>query len=217
MKLLKILLEGVTTEDYNTIDRSNIYKILDDYKVEDNHLNSYSGQSNYEAVLYDKRDIPLAIVNYVNYNNEITISMIDSIVKGKGYGKILMIYLAKKYGYENLKRTSLTSSGVAMRKELDSLFNFDYEKHINSLNKLIDTSQIDKVVNDYIRGFLKELITNGKSAWSKYDKIDIQAKPYDPDDIADIATYVKDSKLSVGYSTEDPPEYIIDLLKKLQK
>ena len=33
-----------------------------------------------------------------------------------------MLYLASKYGYENLTRDILTSSGELMRHELDKLF-----------------------------------------------------------------------------------------------
>lgn len=208
-------------EDYSKVDRKNIYKILDNYNIVDDHIDHYYGQDNYKATLYQKGGkTPLATVQYVIYDNIITISIIESFVKGKGYGKILMIYLAKKYGYENLKRSTLTKDGVKMRKELDDLFNFDYNKYLKSLNKLIDNSEIDKIKNYYIRNFLLDLIENGRYAWNYAKDIEKYVGPYDLNDIAEIAEYVKDSELSKnfkGYSIDEPPHHVTDLLKELQK
>lgn len=228
MKIIKIINEEIdnikcpiikVNEDYSKLNKNNTYKILDDFNIINNHIDNYYGQDNYEATLYQKNNNkPLARVNYVIYNNIITISIIEAFVKGKGYGKILMIYLSKKYGYENLKRSSLTVAGSKMRKELDDLFKFDYEKYIESLNKLIDNSEIDKIKNNYIKLFLKDLIENGNYAWSYSKDIEDKVKPYDLDDIAEISQYVKKSEHSKrfnGYSTEEPPEYVTDLLKKL--
>jgi hypothetical protein len=205
-------------EDYSKLDKNNIYKILEEFKIEDNHIDHYYGQDNYEAILYKKNDnIKLAKVNYVIYNSIITISIIESYVKGMGYGKILMIYLSKKYGYENLKRSALTKSGVKMRKELDNLFNFNYDDYIKSLNKLIDNEEIDKIKNKYIKGFLQDLIENGNYAWNYANDIKKLVEPYDLDDIAEISEYVKDSQHSNGYSTQEPPQHVIDLLNQLIK
>jgi hypothetical protein len=226
MNIINIIKEEISnltkfTEDYSKLDRNNIYKILDDYDINDFHVDHYYGQDNYRAFLYEKgsKNI-LAKVEYSIYNNEITISIIQSFVKGKGYGKILMIYLAKKYGYENLKRSSLTQAGAKMRKELDNLFNFDYDQYIESQNKLIDNSEIDKIKNIYIKNFLTDLIENGNYAWQYVKDFEKYMEPYDISDIAEIAEYVKKSEQSKHfkvYSTEEPPKYVTDLLKKLQE
>jgi hypothetical protein len=223
MNIINIIKEEISnltkfTEDYSKLDRNNIYKILDEYDINDFHIDNYYGQDNYEATLYKKGNKkPLATVNYVIYDDIITISIIEAFDKGKGYGKILMIYLAKKYGYENLKRSSLTQAGAKMRKELDNLFNFDYDQYIESQNKLIDNSEIDKIKNKYIKFFLHDLIENGNYAWQYAKDIEHNIKPFDLDKIAEIAEYVKNSEHSKGYSTEEPPKYVTDLLKKLQE
>jgi len=64
----------------------------------------------------------LAKLFYEEEDGLVEIGIIESIVKGQGYAKVLMLYLASKYGYENLTRDILTSSGELMRHELDKFF-----------------------------------------------------------------------------------------------
>jgi hypothetical protein len=221
MNLINIIKEeynNIFEDEYSKVDRNNIYKILDYFDIDDFHVDHYYGQDNYRAFLFEKGTKNLlAKVEYSLYKDDITISIIMSFVKGKGYGKILMIYLAKKYGYENLKRSSLTTSGAKMRKELDNLFNFNYEEYLESLNTLIDNSELDKIKNKYIKQFLKDLAENGNHAWNYIKDYEKYMDDYDLNDLAEITQYLKDSKFSKGYSTDELPEYITSLLKDLQK
>jgi len=204
-------------EDFSKVDKSNIYKILDDYDVKDYHIDYYYGQDNYIATLYKKNENkPLAEVRYRIYNNEINITIIKSLVKGKGYGKILMIYLAKKYGYEKLERSSLTNDGYKMRKVLDDLFNFDYKAYVESKNKLIKMDEIKKIKNKTIRTFLFNLIEKGTSAWDDYNNIKDKIGDVEINDVAEIAYYVKGSVLAPKYSEDDPPVWVLETLKGLQ-
>ncbi len=84
------------------------------FKYEDNHMDFSHGQHYYTVSMYDG-DKKLASCNYSIFNDIIYITFIESIVKGKGYGTMLMEYLADKYGYEKLERSILTPDGVNIR------------------------------------------------------------------------------------------------------
>lgn len=74
------------------------------------------------VTLFDENKNLLARLFYDNDEGVIEIGIIESMKPGKGYGKIIMLYLSSKYGYENIDREFLTSAGEKMRSELDSLF-----------------------------------------------------------------------------------------------
>lgn len=77
------------------------------------------------ATIFDDRGKLLARLSYDDYaelGGNIEIGFINSFVKGEGYSKILMLYLASKYGYENLDRDILTEYGEKMRQDLDKFF-----------------------------------------------------------------------------------------------
>jgi hypothetical protein len=92
---------------------------LSNYVFDDMHMDNHHGQHDYKVVMKDKEGNKLAYADYTDYKGEITINFIESIIKGKGYGSMIMDYLANKYGYEKLERTNLTPDGVKMRIKLD--------------------------------------------------------------------------------------------------
>jgi len=211
----------IIREEYNKINRDNIYEILDNFKFIDENIGYHHGQSDNRVLMYDKSDILLAKLDYVVYNNEITISYVESFVRGSGYGKIVMIYLAHKYGYENLLRSSLTPDGAKMRNALDDLFNFDYEKYIESQNKHYDPNIINTIVNPTIKDFLKDIISIGyEKTWEKWidylNNTDLINK-YDFNDISEIAEWIKGSPINNNDPNDEPPHWVVDTLKKISK
>jgi len=74
------------------------------------------------VTIFDENKKLLARLFYDEDEGVVEIGIIESFVKGQGYAKILMVYLSSKYGYENIDRDILTSSGESMRRELDKFF-----------------------------------------------------------------------------------------------
>lgn len=169
--------------------------------------------------MYDKSGNLLAKLYYTIYNDEITISYVESMVRGRGYGKIIMIYLAREYGYENLIRSSLTPDGAKMRKELDNLFNFDYRKHLESKNKHYSSDIINTVKNPVIRNFLTDMIKIGyEKTWEKwidYLKKTDMINRYDFNDISEIAEWIKGSIVNNNDPMDEPPHWVNDMVKKI--
>lgn len=117
-----------------------------------------------KAKLSHKGEI-LATCLYDFIGKEIDIAAITSQVKGEGYGKILMLYLIKKYGYENIKRSILTPDGEKMFAELDNFLNFDYEKYVQSTTKHINKKKLVKKVainKPLISTFLDNVCSYGR-------------------------------------------------------
>jgi hypothetical protein len=57
----------------------------------------------------------------------VNIDYIETEYEGRGYGQMIMKYLGDEYGYSNLERGSLTSSGRAMRDKLDKYYDYKYD------------------------------------------------------------------------------------------
>jgi len=218
----ELLRESIQKEDYGQVKKGSPYKILKQYTFTDEHLDQYHGQDNYKAVIYDKaNDKPLAKVFYTIYDGEVNITFIESIEKGKGYGKILMIFLAKKYGYENLERTSLTQSGANMRAELDDLFNFDYEDYKKSQTNHLDISDIKNVKNDTVRAFMLDMVKYGyDTTWTKWIDYLVSSGKNDEFDfnaISDLTVWFKDSKTNDNNPDDEVPEWVIEDMEDLKR
>lgn len=211
----KLLREALQSEDYTQVKKGSPYKILKKYDFTDEHIDHHHGQDNYKAVIYEKGgENPLAKVFYAIYDGEVNITFIESVVKGKGYGKLLMIFLAKKYGYENLERTSLTQSGANMRAELDDLFNFNYEEYKKSQTDHLDISDINEIKDEVVRAFMLDMVKYGyEPTWQKWiDHIYKTGKneEFDFNDISEMTTWFKDSKTNDNSPEDEVPEWVID-------
>jgi hypothetical protein len=222
-RLRKILNEELTKiyqEDWSKVKKGKPFAVLNDYKFTDEHTGYFDGQHNHTAIMYDKEtNKPLVKVDYVDYKDEITISLIEALEGGKGYGKILMIYLAKKYGYENLERTSLTQSGAKMRQELDKLFGFNYSEYKKSQSKHIDKSKLDEIKDPIIKGFLIDLVNMGyEPTWTKWlDTLRDNGyyEKYDFNVLGDVAEWIKGSQTNTNNPNDEPPEWVNQLLMKI--
>jgi hypothetical protein len=155
------------------------------------------------------------------YQDEVNITFIESIEKGKGYGKILMIFLAKKYGYENLERTSLTQSGANMRAELDDLFNFDYEDYKKSQTNHLDINDIKNIKDETVRDFMMDMVKYGyDNTWTKWiDYLISSGKrdEFDFNDISEMTEWFKNSKTNKHYPDDEVPEWVIDGMEDLKR
>lgn len=194
------------------LENSNAYKFVEDY------YDYHHGQSDARMDMY-LNDTAVAFAQYSKYKDKIQVNYIESIDKGKGYGTELMKELARLYGYENLERASLTEDGVKMRKRLDKHFNFDYDKHQESLIKHLDADVLDKIKDPIVKSFMKDMMTIGyQSTWDKYgDKLRESGltSKYDFNDISEICNWIKGSITNNNQDTNDVPEFIIKDLEKL--
>lgn len=190
----------------------------EDYSYEDLHLDYIDNQHIYRTNMFKDKQL-LAYVDYSVYKDKVYINFIESIIKNKGYGSMLMEYLASKYGYENLERTSLTDDGIKMRQKLDKKFNFDYQKYKESISNHYDKSILDKIKNDTIKKFLKDMIVIGYtecwSKWIDYLRENNLLNIYDFNDISEISNWIKGSVTNNNDPEDEPPYYITDLLNSL--
>lgn len=220
MYLYEISLQNMT-EDFTKFTKDNIQNELNNYVFRDETIGYHNNQYDNRLSMYDKDNNLLAKVYYVIYDGEITISFVESVVKGKGYGKIAMIYLANEYGYENIERTSLTTDGAKMRQELDKFFDFDYVKHKESQSKHLNPNIIDDIRKKHpvVADFMQDMIKYGyEKTWEKW--VDYLMKnnlldKYDFNDVSEITTWIKNSTTNDNPIDYDPPQYIYDDLKKL--
>jgi hypothetical protein len=209
MKMLSILKE---------IFRAELLK--ENHRFNDESTGYHHGQQDNTITMYiDNQKV--AYADYTIFEGKIQINFIESLVKGKGYGKAIMKYLVDKYGYKNLERYSLTPDGVKMRQSLDKDFNFDYQKHKESQSKHLQPSIIDKIkINHPIAAaFLKDMSKFGhEKTWAKWidylrDK-DLLDK-YDFNSIGDISEWISGSVTNDNNPERDIPEPIINDLNKL--
>jgi hypothetical protein len=218
---MKSFILKLLRENYKQIDKGDVYAILKNYKFEDDHMDHHHGQDDYRLYMYDHSGNLLAKVHYNVFQDKTYISFIESIVKGFGYGKIAMIYLAQKYGYENLLRSNLTSDGADMRVSLDDLFDFDYEAHLRSLDKHLSLDSLEGINDEGIKYFLYNLVKNGYSAgwdkWKDYLRDHGYYDKYDMNDISEIAGWVRGSKSNDHYSDDEVPQHVLKLLSSLKK
>lgn len=213
-KYLSALMSNVTNENNNSL----VFD-LDTY--------DYSSGQDYIKATLRKNNKLVAYADLVRFEGKIYINFIESLEKGSGYGKELMRHLAKEYGYENLERSSLTTSGAKMRKELDSEFGFDYEEHLKKQNKHLKIEILNNIKNDLIRDFLKDNITLGYSeAWkifltnpnnrefNNYLNINYGV---DFNDISSISEWFIGSKTNDNNILDEPPHPILKDLSVLFK
>lgn len=185
------------------------------------------GESKHRIILYDD-DTKVAYADYtVLGEDEVYIDMIESLVKGKEYGQMVMKKLAEKYGYENLHRSSLTPSGANMRQKLDKHFNFNYDEYLKSKNKHLKPAVIDNIYNPVIKKFIQDIMERGyEYGWKENlhnpefkDLKDNLLPEYDLDanDLADIAGWVIGSKSNDNHPSDDVPHGVMRDLSKVFK
>ena len=188
------------------------------FEFTDENTGWHSGQSDHVARMFDKEGVLLAFVIYAIFQEKVYIQNIESKIKGKGYGTTLMEWLASKYGYENMERSSLTPDGVKMRSRLDKIFDFDYEE---SQNKHYKPELIDKFrkINPKLGEFMELVYKNGRSkGWemwlNKYER-QVEVGGWDLNDIDEIVEYIRGSK-EEGDIESEPPRWVTDIVDNLE-
>jgi len=187
------------------------------FEFTDENTGWHSGQTDYVARMFDKERNLLAFAIYTIFQEKVYIQNIESKVKGKGYGTTLMEWLASKYGYENMERTSLTPDGAKMRSRLDKIFDFDYEE---SQNKHYKPELIDKFrkIDPKLGEFMDLIYKNGRSkGWEMWlDKYERQGEVagWDLNDIDKIVQYIRGSKEEVAVDDE-PTHWVSDIVDNL--
>jgi len=186
----------------------------------------YKGQD-YMVINMFKGEERLAFADFSIYEGKVFIDIVESIVKGQGYGTLIMQHLAEVYSYENLERTSLTPDGVKMRARLDKTYNFNYDKHKENQSNHLTLKHIDNIKNPMIKEFLKDMVLNGyKYTWAKWLKNpdfsefnNSLSTKYDLDfnDVSDISEWVKGSVTNDNRPDDDVPSPVLKDLGKIFK
>ena len=191
------------------------------FRYDDQHIGYQHGQHDCKIFMYDEKDELLAKAYYSIFQEKIHISFIESIIKNKGYGAMIMYYLADKYGYENLERSSLTDDGAKMRSRLDNDFNFDHKEYEKSLSKLFSIDIIDQIKTKHpiVAQFLKDMIKYGYDKtwenWGDYLRENDYLNKYDFNDISELSKWFKDSVTNEYDFNEEPPLHVQEDLNKL--
>jgi hypothetical protein len=202
------------------------YKSNDDtwkqFQYEDSVMNHHHGQTDCRVKMYDNK-VFVAQADYSIFQNKVYFQFIESKVKGKGYGVFLMEYLADKYGYENLERSSLTEDGAKMRAKLDKKFNFDYKEYKESLSKHLSRDFIDEIKKKHpiVGSFLFDMVKYGYERtwelWADYLRENGLNNKYDFNDISEISFWIKDSVTNNNDIEDEPPHYVTELVASLTK
>jgi hypothetical protein len=169
-------------------------------------------------------DVLVAYADYSEYRGQYSIKMIEALVKGHGYGKAVMMELAKMYGYENITRGNFTEDGFKLRQKVDKELNFDYDKWLESQNKHLTREEtIEKVEKKYpdVAKFMSDLCLFGKDAWEKLDRSVADCLEADTgldlNDVADIVSWIKNSAINDNPTDAEVPYPVRADLEKLTK
>lgn len=159
---------------------------------------------------------------YDSIGKKIDIVSISSQVKGEGFAKILMLYLIKKYGYENIERTILTPDGKKMFSELDIFLDFDYRKQIES-----ETTHINKkfLVEDLAKSkpllsvFLDNMCNYGKNFALQIFNDEIKngrLENYPISKIMQLSEWI-DGSVENKNQDKELPQYIKSIVDEIKK
>lgn len=159
---------------------------------------------------------------YDSIGKKIDIVSISSQVKGEGFAKILMLYLIKKYGYENIERTILTPDGKKMFSELDIFLDFDYRKQIES-----ETTHINKkfLVEDLAKSkpllsvFLDNMCNYGKDFALQIFNDEIKngrLENYPISKIMQLSEWI-DGSVENKNQDKELPQYIKSIVDEIKK
>jgi len=206
-----------------TIKEYKIFELNSNIHFENEYINFHNQQHDYILRAYVNKNL-VAFAEYCEFRDKYYISMIKAVVPGCGYGKQVMLELARMYGYENIERRDLTPDGVKLRQKVDKELGFDYQKHKESQNKHIDPQTISQIKYPVLKQFLSDIILfDYEEGWKKnIDKLkkfettdDFKLLNIDINDVASIADWVKNSATNNHSLEDDVPDYINTYLNKL--
>ena len=95
--------------------------ISEKYTFTNDHIDSHSGQDNYELGIYDENNNILGLIEYVVFGNTPHISMIQVVPKyqRKGIGSKLVLHLQKLYPKTEIEWGYMTGEGSILKRKLD--------------------------------------------------------------------------------------------------
>lgn len=209
-----------------TIKNWKLFELNSNIKFENEYINFHNQQHDYILRAYVNNNL-VAFAEYYEFRDKYYISMIKAVVPGYGYGKHVMLELARMYGYENIERRDLTPDGVKLRQKVDQELGFDYQKYKESQNKHIDIEnikQIKQIKYPVLKQFLSDIVLfDYEEGWKKNidalkefeNTTEFQNLNIDINDIAEIADWIKNSATNNNDPEIDVPEYIMKELNKL--
>ena len=206
-----------------TINNWKLFELNSNIKFENEYINFHNQQHDYILRAYVNNNL-VAFAEYCEFRDKYYISMIKAVVPGYGYGKQVMLELARMYGYENIERRDLTPDGVKLRQKVDQELGFDYQKYKESQNKHIDIETIKQIKYPVLKQFLSDIVLfDYEEGWKKNidalkqfeNTTEFQNLNIDINDIAEIADWIKNSATNNNDPETDVPEYIMKELNKL--
>ena len=202
-----------------TVNEST-YTYSDGYEFEEDSIDYRDGQHDMVMKMRLKgSDNVLAQIDFTIYQGEVSIKFIKSVVKGRGYGEMLMKEFVKKYKYEDIDFGGMSEEGAKLKRKLDKFYDYDYEKHMDSKNKHFSKDILLKIKDPDIKEFLNNLVNLGyEKAWKEMiasHNYTTLREEYDLNDIAEIANWIKGSLSNDNFPQYSPPEHVLDLLNKI--
>lgn len=206
-----------------TIKDYKLFELNSHITFDNEYINFHNQQHDYILRAYVNKNL-VAFAEYCEFRNKYYISMIKAVVPGYGYGKQVMLELARMYGYENIERRDLTPDGLKLRQKVDQELGFDYQKHKESQNKHINIEKIKQIKYPILKQFLSDIVLfDYDEGWKKnINKLkDFENSNefihlnIDLNDIAEIANWVKNSATNNHDPEINVPDYINNYLNKL--
>jgi hypothetical protein len=213
-------------ESQHWLDPTDPFRVLEGYEVKRKVGKTRLSGENFVLTLYQKGESePLANAScslVEGVEPKVVVHSIVSLQKGRGYGKILMLYLAKRYGYNNIETPVLTKDGEKMMSELDRVFGPREQtsigsKHLskNIITRLAEQSPLDSQYLDNLVEYGEEA-TN--STWDGY--LNSSSGPilnWNPELLYLISTWIEGSATNTHKANEEPPAKIYSLVDSLFK
>lgn len=149
-------------------------QLIETINYSNEHLDSHSGQYDgiIKAIADDKT---VGTLEYTEYNDDITISMIevDKDFRGNKVGFNLIKELAKKYPYTKIIRGNLTADGEKLYKSTEKYFAPYIKKGKDEWGKnLLFKKYFQDDLSEYSKSEIKEILTTWDDEAIEIDDLD---------------------------------------------
>lgn len=181
-------------------------------KFQEHHTGYSHGQHDYVMHMLINNKI-VAYASYSEFDKEININYVESIVKNKGYGQQVLEAVIKKYGYDNINFGYTSDDGTKLMKKITEKYGEQQKKDKHLPFTVIEQISVKHPKAAFV---IANFYANGARAWNDYTSKNIfEVDGYDINDLADISEWISGSATNDYPPTHEVPYPITELVKKL--
>lgn len=191
--------------------------ISEEITYNNSSTDAYYGQVNMILNVYDNingKKTKVGYVEYVIFESEIHISMIQTFYKRQGYAEKMLTWLANEYPEYDIYPGMTTEDGTPFIEKM-------YEKGVLKKKQPVDNHLELNPIYTKLRlksvkaaNFLKALTKQGPKAYKKLkNKSNIDG--IDTNDLYDVSQWIKGSATNDNFPEDEPPHWVEDYLKEM--